>query len=184
MKSLLIALVDHWMRADSIMSAIKPSAVWVLIVSTPFNVSVYVYKFNFVCTHACTSTCFPISISILWLCVDVPSLLWRSEYECGSRLPRCLFHTAVNNASEVVAFSHPSLSSFSSNIHLLAHFASRMVTAFKAGRNLILIHSFHPLLIFINMSIFSVSLFQFFQHFLSWSHVLRCKLKHRTAAHY
>lgn len=71
---------------------------------------------KFVCTHVCTGICFPVTITILWLCVSAcvcvchPSFV-DHKYGRGSRQACCLFSVAVDNASEVVTFSHPSIHS-------------------------------------------------------------------------
>lgn len=68
---------------------------------------------KFVCTHVCTGICFPVTINILWVCMCVCHLSFEDhKYGRGSRQARCLFSVAVDNASEVVTFSHPSIPPF------------------------------------------------------------------------
>lgn len=96
---------------------------------------------KFVCTHVCTSICFPVTINILWVCVSAcvchPSFE-DHKYGRGSRQARCLFSVAVDNASEVVTFSHPSIHPSLHPSVFQSLFASRKDTmAFQAGNNLI-----------------------------------------------
>lgn len=67
-------------------------------------------------------------------CACVPSSFEDHKYGRSSRQTRRPFSMLVNNASEVVTFSHPLLRSFSSAIHLFAHFPPRSTVALQTGK--------------------------------------------------
>lgn len=153
---------------------------------------------KFVCTHVCTSICFPVTINIFCLCASVcvsacvcvcHPRFEDHKYGRGSRQARCLFSVAVDNASEVVTFSHPSIHSSLHPSVFQFLFASRKDTmAFQAAVNLIRPNQsrgWHPtplqknhlsLLVFINLSVFLS--YTISAHQCSGSHTWRYELKH------
>ncbi len=98
---------------------------------------------KFVCTNVCQNICFRVTINILWPCMSVLVCMCHPSFEDhkygrGSRQACCLFSVAVDNASEVVTFCHPSIQSSLHPSIFQFLFASRKDTmSFKADNSLI-----------------------------------------------